>query len=81
MNNGNSHRIQPLTWDKADCFFQRATKRGLAAAIYPVSELNSGVYHAQNMLYYRYETAYCYYMTSPEKARQYAEGKINIEDL
>jgi len=81
MNNGNAHRTLPLTWEEADSLFQRATKKGLAVAIFPVLEYNTGEYLAQNGLHYRFEVAYCYYMVSPEEARQYAEGKITPEEL
>jgi hypothetical protein len=81
MNNGNSHRIQPLTWDEADRFFRRATHKGLAAAICPVPEFNTGVYHAQNTLHYKYEEAYCYYNTPPSIAKQYAENKLRRDEL
>jgi hypothetical protein len=81
MNNGNSHRIQPLTWEEADSFFKRATQKGIAAAIYPVPEYFTGIYHAQNYRHYKYEEAYCYYNVSPDIAKQYAEGKLSRVEL
>jgi hypothetical protein len=81
MNNGNSHRIQPLTWIDADCLYRRATQRGLAAAIFPVFEFNTGKYLAENELHHKYEEAYCYYELPANIAKQYAEGKLNLEEL
>jgi hypothetical protein len=81
MNNGNSHRIQPLTWEEAGSLFKRATQKGMAASIYPVFEYNIGLYLAENELHSKYEEAYCYFYVSPSVAKQYAEGKLSRDEL